>query len=108
MPDKTTGIMYMDIQEIKAKISAEQNFPLGTLNMVRQFNEQKEPTKWVSHWDNDHRVRVSMHEEIMGQLRADPKKNDLGLKREIVAATEERASYVRYIVITPKHIEAAF
>lgn len=108
----------MTIAEIKAAISADQSFQLGTLSMVRQFNDVpsaedpkvsvKTPTEWVSHWDNNHRVRITMHQDIMQQLKTNPSKADLALKMEKVPAAGDRAPYVRYVVITPRDVEATF
>lgn len=105
----------MNIQEIKAAISAKASFVLGTMSMVRQFNEAtdaagvvtKTPSEWVSHWDNDHRVRVTMHEEIMAALKANPTKSDLAFKYELVQPAD-KAAYHRFVVITPRDIEATF
>lgn len=108
----------MTIQEIKAAISAKEGFPLGTLNMVRQFNTEpnpaspneptKTPTEFVSHWDNDHRVRITMHQDIMEQIKSNLAKADLAVKRTEIPAEGNRATYVRYVVITPRDVDATF
>ena len=105
----------MNIVEIKAAISAKVGFTLGTLSMVRQFDEtvaadgttSKSPSPWVSHWDNDHRVRVTMHEDIMQQLKDNPTKADLAFKHELVAPAGKQP-YNRFVVITPKDVVATF
>jgi len=98
----------MNIQQIKEAIAANMSIQLPNLVMVRQFNEQKEPQPWLSHWDNDHRVRVTMHEDVFNQIKADPSKAGLAFKKEVVPATQERAEYTRFVVITPANIEATF
>lgn len=103
----------MNIAEVKAAISAKVSCVIGTLALVRQFDAdptdatKKVSTPWVSHWDNDHRVRVTMHEDIMAALKANPIKADLALKYELVSPSD-KAPYHRFVVITPKDIEATF
>ncbi len=94
----------MNIQQIKESLG------LNNLLMVRQY-EQNAPTvatAWLSHWDNERRIRVSMHEDVLTRIKADVSKPGLALKKEIVPATAERAEYTRYVVITPLNIEATF
>lgn len=108
----------MTIQEIKDAISAKSKFTLGTLSMVRQFKTVIDPTDttktvqtpepWVSHWDNDHRVRITMYEDIMAELKANTSKADLAFKYELVQAHDAVAAYERYVVITPRGVEATF
>ncbi len=105
----------MNIQEIKAAISAKCNTTIGTLAMVRQFDEStdaagtvtKVASPWVSHWDNDARIRVTMHEDIMASLKTNPLKSDLAFKYEHVKPAD-KAPYHRFVVITPKDVEATF
>ena len=99
----------MNIQQIKTEIATKCKVQLPNLVMVRQLNEQKEPTEWLSYWDNDSRLRITMHEEVFGKIKADPKNfTGMAIKKELVAATEDRDAYTRVIIITPKNIEAVF
>lgn len=98
----------MNIAQVKTAIAASAGITLPNLVMVRQLTEDKQPTEWVSHWDNDHRVRVSMHQNVMEQIKLNPEKPGLAFKKEIVAANGERAAYTRFVVITPTNIEATF
>lgn len=94
----------MTIEDIKTKTRQ------AHLLMVRQMDqiEPTKPTEWLSHWDNEERIRVTMHQDVMKTIKADPKRADLALKTEVVAAHDGVADYVRYIVITPRSIEATF
>lgn len=97
----------MNITQLKADINAKHGTKLTSLNMVRQFDETgklKQP--WLSHWDNDNRVRITMHEDVLKQVQENPSMEGLAAKVEIVPETPERASYTRLVVITPKNIEA--
>lgn len=98
----------MNIEQIKSAIAANMGVSLPNLIMVRQFNEDKVPQPWLSHWDNDHRIRVTMHEDVFNQIKADTSKAGLAFKKEVVEATSERAAYTRFVVITPANIEATF
>lgn len=100
----------MTISEVKAFVGAKTNATIGTLSLVRQFDEVdgvKTASQWVSHWDNDHRIRVTMHEDIMNALKANPAKADLACKYELVQPSD-KAAYHRFVVITPRDIEATF
>lgn len=98
----------MNIKQIKAELQAKTSVPFPNLTMVRQYDENEVKQPWLSHWDNDNRIRVTMHEEVFAVIVADPSKNDLALKREEIPATQERAAYTRFVVIVPKHIEGTF
>jgi len=99
----------MNIFQIKAEIAAKCGVAVPNLVMVRQLTEDKQPTEWLSHWDNDNRIRVTMHEDVFKKIQADPKKcTGLAIKKSIEEATDERAAYTRIIVITPQHIVGTF
>lgn len=104
----------MTIAEIKAAINAKEGITLPTLAMTRQFAEDKvTPTEWLSFWHDESRVRVTMHQDIKESLVKEVGKADLSFKREEIPAGktktgEARAAYVRYVIITPKHVEACF
>lgn len=98
----------MNIQQIKLEVSSKTGKALPVLTMVRQLAEDKSSTPWLSHWDNDNRIRVSMHEDIFNQLKANPAFDGLAVKKQDVVATADRAAYTRFVVITPKNIEGTF
>lgn len=112
----------MNIQEIKAAINAKHNLAgnheIKSLAMIRQMvkeGEEELPTEWLSHWDNDRRIRVTMHEEIFGKVKADPTFNTLAFKTEVVAEhpnkldpTQTIPAYTRYVVIEPRNVEGVF
>lgn len=98
----------MNISQIKQELNAKTGVNFPSLSMVRQFDEEGVKQPWLSHWDNDNRVRVVMHEEVFDAIKADASKSDLALKKEVVEATETRPAYTRFVVITPKNIEGTF
>lgn len=96
----------MNIQQIKEQTKQK------TLAFVRQTAEGGEVTPWLSHWDNDSRIRVTAHEDVINQIKAKPDMLELGLKTETVLAHksstgEDVAEYTRFVIITPKNIEFA-
>lgn len=99
----------MNIAQIKTQIAATTGRPLPVLQLVRQFAEDGEtPQEWVSHWDNDNRIRVTMHEDILKTLKEDKDFDGLAVKHDSVPAEGERMAYERFVVITPRNIEATF
>lgn len=48
----------MNIASIKKALNVE------TLDFVAQTDENGDSTPWISSWDNDTRVRVSMHNDV--------------------------------------------
>lgn len=97
----------MTITQIKQQISGLAGFTIIALNMVRQYDEETGtiPQEWLSHWDNEHRVRVTMHQEVLETIKSNPLIDKLAVKHEVVEP-EGKAPYRRFVVITPKNIEA--
>lgn len=93
----------MNIQEVKTQIGLGNK----TLMFVRQMDQENKDTQtpWVSAWDNDTRIRVTMHENILAQLKNNPQFAGLALKKEVVAAHADVAEYIRYVLITPLNVE---
>lgn len=99
----------MNIQDIKAFVSAKEGILIPKLDLSTQMDDNKVPTEWVGYWDNDKRIRIVMHQDLMAKLVADSKLEGLALKREVVnPADTNKASYTRYVVITPNSIVASF
>lgn len=97
----------MNIVQVKEKLSEKTGIKFNELNMKDQLNEDKTPTGWVSHWENDGRIRVVMHKDVLAKIVADKNFNGLALKdAEVVEATPERAAYTKFFVITPQDILA--
>lgn len=104
----------MNITQIKAAISAVTGHPLPFLQFTTQLDQDKNPTPWVSHWDNINRIRVTMHEEVLKAIKDDLTFSGLAYKIEQVqpepdATTgEAKSPYTRIILITPKNIVGTF
>lgn len=57
------------------------------LNFSRQLNDDKSPSEWLRAWDNDNRVAVCMHEDVMKAIKDNPDISSLGTK-----TTEDKVS----------------
>lgn len=90
----------MNITQIKSQLG------YSHLNISRDLDENNVPQPWVSHWDNDKRVRVCMHEDVFTSIMADKSFDKLAIKTSVVVATPERAEYTRHVLITPKQLLA--
>ena len=98
----------MNIQQIKEAIALNMGIKLPNIILVRQYDEDKEPQPWVSHWDNDNRVRITMHDEVYLRIKADVTKPGLAFKKQVLEATSERAAYTRFVIITPANVVDTF
>ena len=81
----------MTLNEIKEKIGISK-FELNTAT-----DADNNPTEWMRHWDNENRVAVSIHKELVGELQADANISSLGLQTE--ARTGEQGDYTAYRVV---------
>jgi hypothetical protein len=100
----------MNIQDIKTQIARENNVVITKLDMVRQYEDKEKtiPTNWLGFWIDEKRIRVVMHQDVMALIKANPMMDTIALKKEVVEESETSKAYLRYVVITPKHIEASF
>lgn len=105
----------MNITLIKQAIAAQTGKPVVTLQFSRQFEDKEctKPTEWLQHWDNIDRFRVVVHQDLLAELKNNPTMDGLAYKAERVTpetkdGEEPKATYLRFILIKPKHVEAAF
>jgi len=99
----------MNIQSLKQAIAAETGANLTTLMMSQQVDKSTgEAQPWASHWDNDKRVRVTMHMDLFADLKNNPTQDGLAVKKEVVKATDTRAAYTRYVIIKPTSVIGTF
>lgn len=116
----------MNIIEIKSTIATLTGKQLLSLDMGRQMDKDKTgaldektgkvkliPTEWFAYWDNTNRIRVVMHEEVFTLINNAKKSGNiasvtgLALKPVTVVTPDGKASYQRFVVITPQ-IDASF
>lgn len=87
----------MVLAEIKEKLE------IASLQLNTALDKDENPTEWMRHWDNDRRIAISIHKELIAELQADPKIDTLGLKEEI--RTTEKGDYTSYIIVRFKPAE---
>lgn len=81
----------MNIQEIKTQLG----IPTFQLNTAKDIHDK--PTEWMRHWDNENRVAVSIHKELLAEIKADKTINSLGLQKEV--RTGEQGDYTAYRIV---------
>ena len=104
----------MNIQEVKAFIGAKAGICIPTLMLVGSKDEAGVvDNTWPSHWDNESRVKIVMHTEVLTKIQADPTFNGLAVKpMEVIPERPQtdpagfRASYRKFMVITPTDVIA--
>lgn len=81
----------MTLDQIKEKVGIEQ-LELNTAN-----DGEGNPTDWMRHWDNDNRVAVSIHKELVGELKADANISSLGIQTE--TREGDQGEYTAYRIV---------
>lgn len=81
----------MTLAQIKEKLGINQ------LELNTSTDAQDQPTDWMRHWDNENRVAVSIHKELVGELKADSGINSLGLQTE--TRSGEKGDYTAHRVV---------
>lgn len=81
----------MTLAQIKEKLGIDQL----ALNTAQDKDEN--PTDWMRHWDNDNRVAVSIHKELVAELKADANISSLGLQKE--TRNGEQGDYTAYRIV---------
>jgi len=87
----------MNIAEIKSKL----NIAALELNTAKDSNDK--PTDWMRHWDNDNRIAVSIHKELVAEIKANSNISSLGLQSE--TREGEQGSYTAYRIVKYKPAE---
>ncbi len=85
----------MTLAQIKEQIGINQ-FELNTAE-----DKDGNATPWMRHWDNDNRVAVSIHKDLVQELQADSNIASLGLQTE--KRTGEQGDYkaIRIVKYNP-------
>lgn len=86
----------MNLPQVKQKL----DIPQLELNTAKDMAGNN--TEWMRHWDNERRIAVSIHKELVAELKADPKINSLGLQHE--TREGEQGTYESYRIV--KYTEA--
>ena len=100
----------MNILDVKAVISTQAGFQIGSLDIHAQKNDDGTvDPNWVSAWFDAQRVRISMHREVFDKIVADKAFGGLAVKApELVQPKDAtKKPYTRFVVITPSTILAS-
>lgn len=81
----------MTLAQIKEKVGVNQ-LELNTSN-----DADGNPTDWMRHWDNDNRVAVSIHKDLVEDIKKNANIASLGLQTE--TRTGEQGDYTAYRVV---------
>lgn len=94
----------MNISEIKAKLGVT-SIDLTRGSMPDPADATKQiPTVWLRNWDNDARVAIIMHEDVLAAIKANA--TNLIVKTEQKAAKEGGEAYVQHTICTATSIVA--
>ena len=81
----------MTLEQIKEKLG------LTALELNTATDKDDNPTDWMRHWDNDNRVAVSIHKELVSILKADSNITSLGLQSE--KRSGQKGEYMAYRIV---------
>jgi hypothetical protein len=107
----------MNINQLKPNMASAISAVLGKpyslpeINLYTQVDKDTQvQTEFLSHWDDIERVRITMHQDILAKIKADPTFSGLAFKKpEVVtpqAGAKSEKTYLHVIVITPNNIAA--
>jgi len=66
----------MKLSEIKSQLSKE------SLNLNFVTTEAGEKTSWLKDWNNNSRIAVLMHTDVLAAIKADPNISSLGINTQ--------------------------
>lgn len=81
----------MNIVEIKAELGVKE------LNLNTAENKDGTKSDWMRHWDNDKRIAVSIHKELLAEIQSNGNISDLALQSEI--RNTDKGDYTAYRIV---------
>ena len=85
----------MTLEQIKSKLQ------LSTLELNTANDKDNKPTDWMRHWDNENRIAVSIHKELVEALKKDKTITSLGLQSEIREGSKGKYKSFRIVKFAP-------
>ena len=82
-----------------AQIKAQFNILSLSLNTAKDIDGN--PTDWMRHWDNENRIAISLHKELVAEIKADSEINSLGIQTEMREGKEGPYKSVRIVRYSP-------
>lgn len=81
----------MNIVEIKSELGIKE------LNLNTADDKAGNKTEWMRHWDNDKRIAVSIHRELLNEIQKNSNISDLALQSEI--RSTDKGDYTAYRIV---------
>lgn len=85
-----------------AQIKAELN--ISTLELNTATDTEGNKTAWMRHWDNNQRISVSIHTDLVNELKSNPKVTGLGLQTETRKGEQGDYTSHRIVKYTPAEV----
>ena len=67
----------MNLQEIKSKLNVQ------TLNFNYVITEAGEKTSWLKDWNNENRIAILMHQEVLDTIKTNKAISSLGINTQV-------------------------
>lgn len=84
-----------------AQIKQQLNIPALELNTAKDKDDK--PTDWLRHWDNERRIAISIHKELVQEVQKDSNIASLGLQKE--EREGSKGKYTAYRIVKYKPAE---
>lgn len=89
----------MDITDVKNKLG------VSALVVAPAKAKDGTATDWMRSWDNDNRVQVSVHNDVVTKIKAGCK--TLGVKTETKTSATSQKEYTAHIIVAYNDMEGA-
>lgn len=81
----------MNIIEIKAELGVKE------LNLNTAENKDGTKSEWMRHWDNDKRMAVSIHKELLAEIQSNGNISELALQSE--TRSTDKGDYIAFRIV---------
>ena len=88
----------MTLDQIKEKLD------ITSLELNTAKDADQNDTEWMRHWDNTNRVSVSIHKELVAEIKANKNIASLGLQTEEREAEQGKYTAHRIVKYTPSEV----
>lgn len=76
-------------------------FNVLTLNLNTAKDADGNTTSWMRHWDNENRVAISLHKDLIAEIKANPAIDSLGTQIETKTGSQGDYKAVRVVKYNP-------
>lgn len=89
----------MNISQIKSQLG------IPSLQLSTALTTEGEKTDWMRHWNNDNRVAVSVHKDLVDKIKANPEGEDsLAIQTETREGEKGKYTAHRIVRYTPAEV----